>query len=57
MALVIVRSHTSGEFTLQLPRITQFSSTKSAPNTMRAISIESRARSSWVTEPMNALSL
>ena len=36
--------------------MTQFASTNSRPNTIRAISIESSARSSAVTEPMNGLS-
>ena len=56
-APVMVASHTNGELTLTLPMITQLLSTTSAPNTMRAISIESAARDGWVTEPMNALSL
>ena len=40
-----------------LPMITQCSSTNRSPNTMRAISMESSARSGVVTEPMNGLSL
>jgi len=51
-APVIAASHTRGEFTLTLPRMTQFLSTNSAPNRMRAMSIESSARLSAVTEPM-----
>ena len=52
----MVPSHSNGELTLTLPRITQFLSTKSAPNTRRAMSMESSARCSDVIEPMKALS-
>ena len=52
----IVESQTSGEFALQRLRMTVFSSRKSAPKTMRAISTVSSARCGWVTEPMNGLS-
>ena len=55
-APVMVASHTKGEFTFTLPRMTQLLSTTSAPNTMRVISIESAARDGAVTEPMNGLS-
>ena len=49
-------SHTSGEFALIRLRITGWSSRYSAPNTIRAISTVSCARSGCVTEPMNGLS-
>ncbi len=52
----MVASHTSGELALMRLKTTVWSSRKSRPNTMRAISTVSRARSGRVTEPMNGLS-
>ena len=52
----IVASQTSGEFALIRLKIAVCSSRTSAPNTIRAISTVSRARSGCVTEPMNGLS-
>ena len=55
----MVSSHTSGELTFTFPWMTQCVSMKPAPkaasNTMRAIAIESSARSGAVTAPMNGL--
>ena len=50
---VIVPSQTNGELTFTLPRMTQFRSTKSAPNRMRHMSMLSSDRLSAVTDPMN----
>ena len=52
----MVESQTIGEFALIRLRITVCSSMNSAPNTIRAISTVSWARSGWVTDPMNGLS-
>ena len=53
----MVASKVIGELALIKLVMTVFSSTKSSPKTILAIAIESSARSRWVTDPMNGLSL